>query len=519
MNVSDLLSSGYLPSELPPPFTSDTFGRAADALQQALPSLDSLRWARAVRFNLARHGTLRRRLSIPNPLHHLKLSQIISEHWLAISARIDRSTLSQSRPTHVPGSAPPIRPKMPLRMLPELRARTRVGKRYRLRTDISRFYPSIYTHSLEWAMHGKRASKTALAAKTPLPPPGRDLDRAVQQGQDGQTIGIPIGPTTSLILAELVLSEVDNNLKARAGSLDGFRYIDDYELAFASFGEAESALNLLQDELAAMELQLNARKTSIARLPEALDSSWSAQLRGMTFRPGARNQRRDLLRLFDKMVSLSEEAPEGNVFKFALGVLQHGVEVEPANWDLVQHWLMQCMAAEPGTLRPVLGELLRYAKHSNATVDRGLLSDALHQLMIDHIPRGHSSEVAWAIWGLIEFGISIDEAAAERIITMDDPIVSLLALMSNELGCWPRAVDFAPLARWMTHDALYGSHWLLAYEAMRRGWLPPATSADALSGDRYFSVLERHGVTFTDSQRRLVLAPLPLAPPPLPSGA
>src|SRR3546814_11832432 len=72
-----------------------------------------------------------------------------------------------------------------------------------VKTDSTRVYPSIYTHSIAWAILGKahvKASHHTTAFKGHF---ANHLDKAVGAGQEGQTIGIPIGPDTSRIIAEL----------------------------------------------------------------------------------------------------------------------------------------------------------------------------------------------------------------------------------------------------------------------------------------------------------------------------
>src|SRR3546814_5011434 len=79
-----------------------------------------------------------------------------------------------------------------------------------------RFYPSIYTHSIAWAILGKahvKASHHTTAFKGHF---ANHLDKAVGAGQEGQTIGIPIGPDTSRIIAELVAVVVEEIAKARS---------------------------------------------------------------------------------------------------------------------------------------------------------------------------------------------------------------------------------------------------------------------------------------------------------------
>ena len=136
--------------------------------------------------------------------------------------------------------------------LTRLRALRRRAARYLLITDIDQFYPTIYTHAIPWALHGKAASKAALkTGKTKgAPSLGDEIDKALRLMNDGQTQGIPIGPDTSLLVAEVLLAAADDTLLPKASSLlsavpapfQGFRYVDDYELAFATLSAAEDTL-------------------------------------------------------------------------------------------------------------------------------------------------------------------------------------------------------------------------------------------------------------------------------------
>ncbi len=149
-------------------------------------------------------------------------------------------------------------------------------------SDIDQFYPSIYTHSIPWALHTKTAAKAAVkAGKAAKGPPllGDVLDKALRDMNDGQTHGIPIGPDTSLVIAEITLAAADKELISRSSRpLTGHRYVDDYELSFDSLSRAEDVLSDLQAVLASLELLLNPRKTRIVDLPMHLDDEWAVDI-------------------------------------------------------------------------------------------------------------------------------------------------------------------------------------------------------------------------------------------------
>jgi hypothetical protein len=65
----------------------------------------------------------------------------------------------------------------------------------------------------------------------------------------------------------------------------------------------------------------------------------------------------------------------------------------------------------------------------------------------------------------------------------------------------------------MTADALYEKHWLLAYEANIKGWLPNGAGTDYVVNDANFGFLKQNNVFFYDSA---LAAPAPPAPAQVP---
>jgi hypothetical protein len=270
--AASLLQRGYFPRELPPPFTTEQFGTFVAVPQQRAKLAAHNQWTRCVSHNLARPGSLRRPLKLPNPVHHLPLTEEIEKQWATLISHLRSAKLSLSTPMvrrTVLDRA--IVPRLSPRVLSRVRARRFVGSRYFLRTDINQFYGSIYTHCIPWALHGKAFAKANIGKTV-----GDNIDRCLRNQQDGQTVGIPIGPDTSLIVAEVVLASVDAALAPR--KLRGLRYVDDYEIGFATLAEAEATLTELQGLLAEFELSLNPRKTGIFEGPVSLEEGWVIEL-------------------------------------------------------------------------------------------------------------------------------------------------------------------------------------------------------------------------------------------------
>jgi len=381
---------------------------------------------------------------------------------------------------------------------------TRTNARYLLVTDISRFYHSIYTHSLPWALHTKATAK----ANRNAPILGNLLDRALREAQDGQTNGIPIGPDTSFIMAEVLLSAVDQEFARRSPGAHGLRYIDDYNLSFTNRSEAEAALHALQASLAHFSLALNPAKTRIVDLPTPIQPSWVVFLRSQRFsnNPGA--QETDLISHFSRAFDLRAEHPDVHVLHYAIGCVRP-LTIHRTNWTILESLLLQCATAEPGALRLVLDEFLK-AQSAGHPLNNAAMADGLNLIAEQHAPLGHGNEVAWALWGMIAFRLPVTAKAARAISEMDDDVVAVLALDADRRGLVPSRLNLQGWGASMTQQDLLSDHWLLSYEANVQGWLPSVGPVDHVTADQTFGFLKARGVRFYD-----LAAPLtsPTVPP------
>jgi hypothetical protein len=284
-------------------------------------------------------------------------------------------------------------------------AETRAAARYLVRADVSLFYPSIYTHSIPWALHGKAFAKANRHDPKLL---GNRIDQAIRQGQDQQTVGIPIGPDTSLVIAECVLSAVDWELDRQHPTLVGHRLMDDYEFGCASEPDAERVLADLRAILGNYELQLNAAKTDIVDAPVPLLDSWRAKIQGLRFRTSPSAQHDDLVDYFDEAARLARQHQTSSVLKFAVGRLRFQ-QLRSENWPLLQYLLFQTILAEPDCIRYAMKELHARAWGGNLPMDRVTLEVVLNRLIERHAPQQSGSEVAWAIWSALVFRVPLSE--------------------------------------------------------------------------------------------------------------
>ena len=159
MNKSErlrvLLERGYFPEELPPPFhTSDLaryrthVSRSWDKLGANYPS------STAEVYSNPRLRQLRRTLSIVNPVAQLYLAKLVSDYWVEIRDHLRKSRYSAEIP-QIEGDRDRAISQPDFALLAIKRIEISAAFDHALISDISRFYGTLYTHAIPWALHGK----------------------------------------------------------------------------------------------------------------------------------------------------------------------------------------------------------------------------------------------------------------------------------------------------------------------------------------------------------------------------
>jgi hypothetical protein len=154
---------GYLPENLPPVFTSTDLGPFADTHFPVNEYLTRIQFrTRPAHYNASKRGHQRRVFSIPNPIAAADTALFLQQNWEAIREHFSKSPFSASRPA-MDAEGPRAIAITSHDELSHLRNERMAASRYVVSTDISRFFPSIYTHALPWAFHGK-----AQSSQTPI---------------------------------------------------------------------------------------------------------------------------------------------------------------------------------------------------------------------------------------------------------------------------------------------------------------------------------------------------------------
>lgn len=500
--IARLLRLGLLPVQLPPCFTTATLASNHAGLFASWstigqkPSLKAPA-TKAEVFSVARAGHQRRATSLPNPIAQTFLCYAIVDNWGSILKQFRKSRISASHPRFRRSESRAV--SLPsMQALSDRKLLVGAGYRYVLRTDISRFFPTIYTHSIPWALHGKSvAKKNRGATKKHF---GNIIDTAVRQCQDEQTFGLPIGPDTSHIIAECVATAIDLDFTRRLKTTPvGFRYVDDYYLFFETLVAAEAALAHLVRCLKEYELQINFEKTIICRIEDLQEDSWTHTLRSLSIAPDGKRQRSDANYYFEVARELARKHKDESVMVYALRRIG-SIIIRVDNWPSFEAQLCLSAVAHPVTLQTVARLLSTYAG-LGYPISKPRLSRLINSLLSEHAPLDHHSEVAWCLWMCKELGLTLTSANVDIVSSMDSSICNLILLDLSSQGRLPKSLPYSRYKLLENSESLREELWMLSYEAGVRGW---AGMTDAhIRADPYFEELRKNGVRFYDVDAKI----------------
>lgn len=187
-----------------------------------------------------------------------------------------------------------------------------------IKSDIKNFYPSLYTHSIAWAINGKVDARKDRYTRNLL---GNRLDRLFQNANDGCTNGIPIGPAISDLVTEIVLAAIDKKISLELKSKDidfvAVRFKDDYRFLCHSKSDAKEILSTLQRKLKEYNLSISEEKSIVGDLPEGLFRLWTSEYQPYSLRNKWKVPYKKFEMTFRKVLQLNEAFPgTGVIDKF-----------------------------------------------------------------------------------------------------------------------------------------------------------------------------------------------------------
>ena len=481
-----LLKKGYFPDELGFWFVSEGLADKFDQINNSV-TLNKKLSSKPVKYSIPKGRYNRRTLSVPNPYHYFFLCKTIHDNWTEIQTHLEKSKISLTTPVFKTGSSRAISRKYTFEDISSMFLTRSVGANYVLRTDISRYYSTIYTHSIPWALHSKSIAK--LNNKDKLL--GNFLDKLVRNSQDKQTIGIPVGPDTSLIISEIIGVAMDELIMKDVDCLNSMRYIDDYYFFYEKLADAEKTLANIQKVLGEFELELNKEKTKIYEMPQSIEPDWISQINNTSL------DNNNIISFISVTYSLIKNNPNEDVLGYSLAKLKK-LTINKNNWSIVQAFILNSILYDPNGM-PLACSILSEYYHKKYGVDNDKVLKTVNNIIQKSLISNSEYEIVWALWLTHILNINLTDDMIKKLCNIDHPIIALilLGLYKNR-----RKLDTSVWEEHMVPDSLYNENWILAYEALMRGWLPPKTGKNYLDEDDFFAALKKYNVSFFDSNCR-----------------
>ena len=478
-----LLAYGLFADKLPPIFTSVPFFDYCQTLSSPFGS----GWNEYITFRVMRNINIPRTMGIPNPFKYQRLCAELRDDWEKICRHFREQTADQNYRV----SRIHIRKEYNKKRIFEMNYKNwRVDgnpetdllinskgiSRFIVRTDISTCFPSIYTHSIPWALVGKKEAKENIKKDTWY----KRIDTACSDMCNGETHGLLIGPHASNLLAEIILTAIDKKLYDK-----GYRYvrnIDDYECYVDSHDEALKFLRELEETLREYDLSLNHKKTKIIELPIGIEKNWKHRLNDLP-KTGASGmiEYPQVNTFIDTALKLASEIGDFAVINYAVKKLKE-LKLTANGKKLAAKRFMHIAAVYPYILH--LMEDYVFVPYEVDSSEIKALSDRIYS---EALKLNDYESLCYAIYFAIRFDFKLDEfekdyeKAQDEVLNSKDCVlmtVMWLYFMKQNHGKRnatevKRLKGFALELKATDPDR----YWLFCYEALTSGWLSEPWSA------------------------------------------
>lgn len=523
--LSSLLSVGYFPKELPPVFTTVNFGMHADAIISEWKRLHLFGVKPAKKFpkvngrfyrarysyervpsadpeSLSKPKRLyeRRNIHITHPVPQALLVAEVAEHWPQIQKWLSRQHYSEDEIVVAEKYDRAVK-GINFRVHKAKKNYLEATSDWLVKTDITRFYPSIYTHSIAWAAYGKERVKRNL--KTYDGSLADRLDLLVRSCNRNQTVGLPIGPESSRIIAEIISSRIDADFASICPNVSVHlvdRLQDDWTVGASSLDEAQNILSVISECYRGYGLEINGSKTSVTHLMSSEQGGWRSEIIAfLSHRSGPLFGSR-LQEFLALCLKLQIANPSEVVLNYALSIVE-GRRIRDNDLETIESFLLKAAALSPISMDRICRIIINL-NISMGGLSKNRLRNRFVQLAERHFSNGALFEVIWLLYTLRGIKVPFhSKKIAELAERVPSSAVRLLLLDMHNKGL---VITALPKESWesdITCDRILTDwSWLYAYEAVRRGWL---NGPKNLLATPLFKPMHDRDVTFYDPSRNI----------------
>lgn len=458
-----LLGYGLFAEKLPPIFTSKPF------LDFCKENINTFKRGPTnyIYYESIRHTNTPRPMGIPNPFNYEYLCSFLKDNWDKLLDHFWNQTKEQKYIV----SRVHIRKRRELKPLFEMNYKNwkedgtpepslLIGAKYIVKVDISQCFPSIYTHALSWALVGKTEAKKERYKKNWY----NQLDEMTRNLRNGETHGIIIGPHTSNILSEIILTSVDNKmLQSTSEQWKYIRNIDDYTCFVDSYEKAQLFIAELSEQLRYYDLSLNHKKTEIEKLPTGATEQWVRKINTII----AFNQKnyfdyKDVQYMLDMGIELMHKNKENAaVINYLIKVLSHK-ELSQNAQDYYTKTIFHL-----SLLYPYLVTLLETCVFMPFNTPKEEIEKIANSIFYAGMKSKAYEQSSYALYYAIKYDFIIKDFPIEDIIKSGDCILMTLSFFYAKNKNNKDAVKkIKETAKKIQDRGDMDSYWLFVYESL-----------------------------------------------------
>ncbi|MER9411603.1 RNA-directed DNA polymerase [Mesorhizobium sp. M0589] len=471
-----LVNQGLYPETLPPCFASYDASRAFRGIIGDLDAATfQTRSSQYIRYNGTKHDGNRRFFGSPNIVSYFYVSTFIHKHWTDFENRFKASPYSLSAPSVMPEGGERAIKVASLSELSEKASKKLSYAPVILKTDISQYFPSIYTHSISWSMHGREKAKADPDRRS------KDvyfnlLDFHTMNCQSAQTRGVLIGPDAFRLIAEFISSGIDIELQKAVGELivGAVRHVDDYYIGLRSETDGLVVLSKLREILAQYELQLNDTKTRIYGSLEPINDLWAQQIRKNLSELRSWDLRVEQMEFaLDSSFDLARRIASDSPVKMVLRSLDQLKIYSSESWGFVESYLQRILHYHPHAIDYVC--LIVVKRNS---IDEGIdftgWGKVANYLIEKHIPFNNHHEIIWLMWMMLCCELDFSDRLVMALEKVDNAHVQALLVQAFLDG----RVDTRPKIRFTKRLPSTNDKWLLNLVARSGGFTKASFGGD-----------------------------------------
>jgi len=459
-----LLDRGFYPQELPPTFRTKNFGTSGSALL-AINGLNSGYSGSTIFLDGSNFQGNHRTFGVINPVNYCLLSRHIADEWSEIAKfmRKSRSSLFQLKfPNSISEGG---RSFEKVTFSSKLKHQQYLSSSYPvvLCLDINRFYGSIYTHSIPWAALGKAQAKARLSGPRQPQHWSEKLDRLAQYCNDRQTIGIPIGPDTSRIISEVILTGIDTDLTKSGSGISTTQFvhsIDDYEFGITYNNQLDIISVKFERSIRQFELRSNEYKKRVEDGRTAGMELWQhrfdyvSKLEGNSF----------IEALFSLIWEEKKRTPDANVVGYALRRFRKKIAHQLDRGQVLRH-LQRLAFAAPHLISWIAPFFVGF----KAGDDLDSAQKRLIRWSASESARRHDIvTLLWFLYLHLHFDLRIEMQLFRDCFDIDNPLVDLVLSHAKHNNLVQGA--FSHMVSRYDSVKLNSASWIFLYEVERKSW-------------------------------------------------